>query len=182
MLLFNEPIAWRVNKQDTITTSSIEAELLALSQTAKEAIFINQLLKALMLRLNEPLVIECNNHQILRLMNKESMKLFIKLRHVDIYNHWLRQEHAERQVKFHWTPTKRMPADGLTKALSRQCHEEFMKMISLVDILARIQIEKRMEALQDKIKASKTASKTVFLAHKDIKTGRNYLALQHLQS
>ena len=81
-----------------------------------------------------------------------------------------------------------MPADGLIKILSRQCHEEFMKMISLVDISARIQIEKRMEALRDKIKdskmASKMASKMVFLAHKDVKIGRNInnLALQQLQS
>jgi hypothetical protein len=39
MTLFGGPIAWRANKQDTVTTSSTEAELLALSQTAKEAIF-----------------------------------------------------------------------------------------------------------------------------------------------
>ena len=77
-----------------------------------------------------------------------------------------------------------MPADGLTKALPRQRHEEFMRMINLEDISARIQIEKRMEALRDKIKASKTASKMVLLAHKGVKTGRNIdnLALQHLQS
>ena len=77
-----------------------------------------------------------------------------------------------------------MPTDGLTKALPRQRHEEFMKMISLEDISARIQIEKRLEALRDKIKASKTASKTVFLAHKGVKIGRNInnLALQQLQS
>src|SRR6266702_8737735 len=35
MKLFGGPIAWRANKQDTVTTSSTEAELLALSQTAK---------------------------------------------------------------------------------------------------------------------------------------------------
>ncbi len=39
MTLFRGPIAWRANKQDTVTTSSTEAELLALSQTAKEAIY-----------------------------------------------------------------------------------------------------------------------------------------------
>ena len=77
-----------------------------------------------------------------------------------------------------------MPADGLIKALPRQRHKEFMKMISLVDISARIQIEKRMEALRDKIKNLKTASKMVFLAHKGVKTGRHIdnLALQQLQS
>ena len=82
-----------------------------------------------------------------------------------------------------------MPTDGLTKALLRQRHEEFMKMINLEDILIRIQIEKQMEALWDKIKNSKMASKTalkiVFLAHKGVKIGRNIdnLALQQqLQS
>jgi hypothetical protein len=56
-------IVWRVNKQGT--TSSIEAELLALLQTVKEAIFISRLLKAITLRLNEPLIINCDNTQTL---------------------------------------------------------------------------------------------------------------------
>jgi len=46
-------VAWRANKQDTVTTSSTEAELLALSQTAKEAIYISRLLQAFTLQLNE---------------------------------------------------------------------------------------------------------------------------------
>jgi hypothetical protein len=87
MLLFGEPIAWKANKQDIITTLSTEAELLALSQTAKEAIFISYLLKALILKLNEPLEVECNNHQTLKLVTEESMKLSIKLHYVDIHNH-----------------------------------------------------------------------------------------------
>ena len=49
-----------------------------------------------------------------------------------------------------------------------------MKMISLEDISARIQIEKQMEALRDKIrdsKADKTGEQMMFLAHRDVKTG-----------
>ena len=46
MKLFGGPIAWRANKQDTVTTSSTEAKLLALSQTAKEAIYLSRLLLA----------------------------------------------------------------------------------------------------------------------------------------
>ena len=95
MLLFGGAIAWKANKQNTVTTSSTEAELLALSQTAKEAIFTSRLLKALTLQLNEPLVIECDNSQTLRLVTEESMKLSTKLRHIDIHNHWLCQEYAE---------------------------------------------------------------------------------------
>jgi hypothetical protein len=55
MMLFGGPISWRANKQDTVTTSSTEAELLALSQTAREALFIGRLFHALTLELDEPM-------------------------------------------------------------------------------------------------------------------------------
>ena len=108
ILLFKVAIAWNASKQNTVTTSSTKPELLALSQTAKKAIFTSQLLKALTLQLNELLIIECDNSQTLRLVMKESMKLLTKLRHVDIHNHWLCQEYAEWWVLFDWTPTQDM--------------------------------------------------------------------------
>ena len=135
MLLFGGPIAWKANKQDTVTTSSTEAELLALSQTAKEAIFISRLLKALTLTIDEPLIIECDNKQTLRLVTEDFMKLSMKLWHVDIHNHWLRQEHSQQRVQFSWTPTRDMIVDGLTKVLSCQRHEQFLRQIRLEDIL-----------------------------------------------
>ncbi|RMZ78499.1 hypothetical protein DV736_g6692, partial [Chaetothyriales sp. CBS 134916] len=61
MILFGGLITWRANKQNTVTTSTTEAELLALSQTAKEGIFIDRLLKGLTLQLNEPLLVYCDN-------------------------------------------------------------------------------------------------------------------------
>ena len=68
--LFRGLIVQRANKQGT--TLSIEAELLALLQTAKEAIFISRLFKAIMLHLNEPLIINCDNTQILRLIIEDT--------------------------------------------------------------------------------------------------------------
>jgi Reverse transcriptase (RNA-dependent DNA polymerase) len=155
MMLFGGPIAWRANKQDTVTTSSTEAELLALSQTAKEAIFISRLFKAMTLELDEPLTIECDNKQTLRLLTEEATKLITKLRHVDIHHHWLRQEYAHGRVQFEWKPTTEMLADGLTKALPRQRHEGFIKMIGLDDIQDRLNRERRMEDLKDRIKEAR---------------------------
>jgi len=40
---------------------SIEAKLLALLQIVKKAIFISGLFKVIILRLNKPLIIKCNN-------------------------------------------------------------------------------------------------------------------------
>lgn len=89
MKLFGGAVAWRANKQDTVTASSTEAELLAVSQTAREAIYLSRLMKALTLVLPETLTIECDNLQTIRLLVDETMKLQTKLRHVDIHSHWL---------------------------------------------------------------------------------------------
>jgi hypothetical protein len=132
--------AWRATKQDIVTTSSTEAEL-ALSQTSKEAIFISRLFKAMTLKLNEPLIIDCDNGQTLRLIKEDTAKLIFKLRHVDIHQHWLRQESAMKRVIFRWKATKEMLADGLTKALPKQRFRNFVDMIGMVDIWERLDME-----------------------------------------
>ena len=55
--------------------------------------------------------------------------------------HWLRQEVQQRRVHVDWIPTSGMPADGLTKALPRQRHEEFVSMLNLVNVNHLIQVE-----------------------------------------
>ena len=56
---------------------------------------------------------------------KESPKLVTKLKHINIHQHWLRQETAKGTVKIEWILTTDMLADGLTKALGLQKHEAF---------------------------------------------------------
>ena len=141
----------------------------------KKTIFISWLLKTLMLRLNKFLIIECNNKQTLKLVTEDSMKLLTKLQHVNIHNHWLWQEHSEQRVLFNWTSTYNMIADELTKALSCQWHEEFLRQIRLEDISECLQQKKRMKTLKDQIKDSRDQSsedkpqKMMFLTHKDVR-------------
>ena len=150
MKLFGGVVAWRANKQDTVTTLSTEAELLAISQTAKEAIYLSHLMQALNLVIPEALTIECDNVQTIQLLVDESMKLQTKLRHVDIHSHWLRQEVQRGSIHICWVPTKEMIADGLTKALSSaQKHNSFVRMTGIEDqkdLLASIKREE--DALQ----------------------------------
>lgn len=155
MMLFGGAIAWKANKQDTVTTSTTEAELLALSQTAKEAIFLSRLLKALNLRLDTPLTIDCDNKQTLRLVTEESAKLATKLRHVDIHQHWLRQEFARKHINVQWVPTRDMMADGFTKALGKEKHQTFTRMMNLEDIGDRISRELRQDELKEQIQKAR---------------------------
>ena len=68
------------------------------------------------------------------LMKKGAPLLSTKLRHVDIHQHWLRQEVQASRIQIDWVPTHQMPADGLTKPLPQQRHEEFIWQLGLVDI------------------------------------------------
>jgi hypothetical protein len=124
MKLFGGTIAWRANKQDTVTTSTTEAELLALTQAAKETLFVSRLLKELTVTLKESrIVIECDNEQTIGLVTKETAFLRTKLKHVDIANHWLRQEVQNQRIAIKYTPSAEMIADGLTKALTVEKHQ-----------------------------------------------------------
>jgi hypothetical protein len=169
--LFGGPVAWRANKQDTVTTSSTEAELLALSQTAKESIYLSRLLTALSLELDEPLAIECDNRQTIRLL-AESAKLQTKLRHVDIHSHWLRQEVQRGAITLTWRESKKMMADGLTKALPRAPFDQFVGMIGLEDQEQRLKSIRREEDLREQLKELKSNERVVearYAASKDMR-------------
>ena len=132
--LFGGPIDWRCIKQKTVTMSTTEAELLALSHTAKELFWWERFYRGIQLDLDQDYQIYCDNLQTVGLMLKETPKLVTKLKHVDIHNHWLRQEVSHENIQIQWISTTEMPADGLTKALTRQKHETFIRQLNMVDI------------------------------------------------
>jgi hypothetical protein len=140
--LFGGAIAWRANKQDTVTTSTTEAELLSLAQAAKEAQFLVRLQTELGIKLEDSTItIQCDNKQTIRLVNENTSQLTTKLRHVDIHNHWLRQEVQRRKIRVIYTPTNDMIADGFTKSLPANKMRQFLEHVGLVDIKDKIVVE-----------------------------------------
>jgi hypothetical protein len=148
--LFGGLIAWRANKQDTVTTSTTEAELLALSQTAKEGFYVSRMLKELGIEFDTPrITIECDNKQTIRLVTEELARLKTSLHHVDIHNRWLRQEHARQKIDVVYTESAKMMADGLTKALVQGAFERFREQIGLVDVREQLTERRRKEDMED---------------------------------
>jgi len=146
MKLFGGLIGWRASKQKTVTTSTTEAELLALSQATKESLYVSRLLKELKIELdNQQIVIECDNKQTIRLVTSEISQLQTKLRYIDIHNHWLRQEVIAGRVNVKYTRSAEMIADGLTKALSNVAFEEARRQLGLIDISDRIGEKRKAE-------------------------------------
>jgi len=132
--LFGGMIHFKATKQKTVTTASTEAELLALTLTAKEYMWWIRFFKALGFELNAKTTIVCDNLQTIRLLTKEAPKLITRLKHVDIHQCWLRQEVQAERIAIKWAPTAQMVADGFTKELSPIKHSEFIKQLNMVDV------------------------------------------------
>jgi hypothetical protein len=120
-------VAWKANKQRTVTTSSTEAELLAASQVGKEVLWWKRLFNNLNFQLNEDITILCDNTQTIRLLTEPTVHLTTKLRHVDIHHHWLRQEISAKNLNIAHIKTSEQPSDLLTKAGTRQKQETFLR-------------------------------------------------------
>jgi hypothetical protein len=139
--LFGGVIHYKAVKGTTVTTSSTEAELLALSLTSKEFIWWKRFFESIQFDLeDEEPTIYCDNTQTIRLMTKETPKLQTALKHVDIHQCWLRQEVQAKRIKVEWVPTSEMVADGFTKILPAQKHAEFVRQLNLVDIKDKFKI------------------------------------------
>jgi hypothetical protein len=85
--LYDDSIDWRVIKQVTMTTSSIETKLLILSRIAKKTIWWRRFFEFIEYDSMKKLHIRCDNRQTLRVLKKEMLKLDTKLKHVDIHKH-----------------------------------------------------------------------------------------------
>jgi hypothetical protein len=138
--LFGMPIDWKATKQQSVTKSTTEAELYALSRTASELIWWNNLFCQLNFKTGITPVIYCDNQQTVGIVTKATERLQTKLKHVDIHQLWLRQAVDRGDVNVQWISTNRMPADGLTKALPRQKHTEFTRQLGLDDITKRLHV------------------------------------------
>jgi hypothetical protein len=130
------PVSWKASKQASVTTSSTEAELLALSETARETLFLARILRALDTAFEKPPVIKCDNQMTMRLLQDQTAVLNTRLRHVDIHTHWLRQEVQRGHIQLEYVKTAENAADGFTKALGRQRFEKFRTLLGMVEHVA----------------------------------------------
>jgi len=133
-------IDWKASKQKTVTTSSTEAELMAIDhaigwamQWKRALAHLKQYLAANPepINLSPDIKVFCDNTQTIRLLTQSINELDTKLRHVDIRNCWVREKVQQREVTITWVPTVQMKADGLTKALTGDKHEAFIKALNI---------------------------------------------------
>jgi hypothetical protein len=132
-LFFGAPVLWKANKQAGVTTSSTEAEIRAASEAASYLIALGRLFDEISLDLNRGLELLGDNLQTIRALSAQTHTISTRIRHVDIHQHWLRQEVLAGTLSLGWVNSKDMAADGLTKRLSTEQHAQFVRQLRLAD-------------------------------------------------
>ena len=138
-------IDWKATVQRSVTKSTTESELMALSLAGSKMEEWMRFFKGIHLKLDCKPTIWCDNKQTVGIATKDEDRLRTTGRHVDVHHLWIRQEIEEERLGIEWVPTKRMPADGLTKILPTQKFKEFQRQCGLVDISTRLKGLKNAE-------------------------------------
>jgi len=113
-------VIWKSNKQKSISTSTMEAEYVALENAVKEAIWINMMYKELIQSFNinipcEPYIIRCDNKSAIDFTINRIERS--KSKHIDIAYHITREKYEEGLIKLKYVSSSDNVADIFTKAL-----------------------------------------------------------------
>jgi len=112
-----------------VALSSVEAEYMAASQAAKEALWLRALLRELGMRASSPTTL-CSDSQgsIALSRNPEH---HARSKHIDIRHHFIREQVAVGSINLVYVPTEDMAADVLTKPLGRNTHLRMVRLLGL---------------------------------------------------
>jgi hypothetical protein len=116
-------IDWAARKQVIISTSIIEAKLLAMLHVDKKFIWWIHLFEKLRFDFDQKMIIYNDNLQIIRLFISKIAKMNTKLRHVDIAQCWLRQSMQQEKIDVSYLLTAYMMIDEMIKLLLSQRHK-----------------------------------------------------------
>jgi hypothetical protein len=102
---------------------------MAASQSAKEAIWLRQLMADVGCVQGEATIIMCDNQGCIALA--KNPKHHSRTKHIDVQHHFIREKIEDGVIELRYCPTEHMVADVLTKALGRVRHVMLSKAMRL---------------------------------------------------
>jgi hypothetical protein len=128
------PATWNSKKQRNVTTSSCEAEYVAMSSAAKQGQWLSNILRDIgygcRVGTNQYCFrMKADNQGAIALA--QNPHLHERSKHIDICYHYTRDLVKEGKVRIDYVPTKDMAADGFTRPLTGAAFTRFVSMIGM---------------------------------------------------
>jgi hypothetical protein len=134
-LLHGAAVTWAARKQQSISTSTTEAEYVGLCNAAKEAVWLRNLLRDLgrgqYAGGEHAMRIYSDNQGALRLTGDP--EFHSRSKHIDVQYHYVRELKEAGVIDVEYVPTTEMTADCLTKPLKRARLEANLAAMGLVE-------------------------------------------------
>ena len=122
-------ISWSSKKQLSITLSSTEVEYITRAHTAKEVIWLRQLLAELGIPDHNPTTLHMDNQSTMAIA--KNPQFHNQTKHIEVQHHFLQHKVEEEEILLDYVPMNDQVADILTKALNQEKHTKFMKEMGL---------------------------------------------------
>jgi len=124
-------VSWSTKKQEIISLSTTEAEYVAATHAAKEAVWLRTLISELYGEdlIKGPTTLHSDNQSAIALTKDH--QYHARTKHIDIRFHFIRWVIEEGKVKLVYCPTNDMLADSFTKALPSAKVKHFAAALGL---------------------------------------------------
>jgi hypothetical protein len=125
-------VSWSSKKQHIIALSSTEAEYIAQTHAAKEAIWLRNFVEEIGGSQVEPMKINCDNQGAIALAKDN--KFHSRTKHIDLRYHFIREAVEDEKLVVSYIPTEQNVSDILTKALAKPKFQRFVESLGLREI------------------------------------------------
>jgi hypothetical protein len=125
-------ISWRSRKQSCVALSTAEAEYVALTFAAQEAIWVSRLISELLKTPPQPSIIYEDNQSAISMANNP--QFHGRSKHIAIKYHFIREEIKKGTIEIKYCTTEDMVADMLTKGLYAERFAKLSKMAGIKEL------------------------------------------------
>lgn len=129
--VYGNSVIWLSRRQKSITRSTQEAEYIAASVTTQQLIYVKALLQQLGERVYEKIPLYIDNTSTISAIIGGAITE--RTKHIDVHFKIARDLHREGIIDVRYLRSAEMPADLLTKGLTKEKMGELMKRIGIVD-------------------------------------------------
>ena len=124
-------VSWKSSKQETVADSTTEAEYIASSDAAKEAVWMRKFISELGVvpSIKDPIELYCDNNGAIALAKEP--RSHQRSKHILRRFHFIREIVERGDVKICKVPTDDNVSDPLTKPLSQQKHDRHTRSLGI---------------------------------------------------
>ena len=129
--LGSNAISWSSKKQKSVALSSAEAEYIAATDSACEAVWLRRILKDLQFDQEESTKIFCDNMSAIA-MTKNPV-FHARSKHIELRHHFIRDLVNKGEICIEFVSTHDQPADILTKSVTIEKFEKFKNFLKITN-------------------------------------------------